>query len=243
MGRHITFSLRGGRMAEPGYGSTFTALREGCPGLWRSYTTHPFVTGLADGSLPRAAFLHYLVQDYVFLVHFARAWSLAVVKADTLDEMKVCARTVDALVNHEMAHHVEVCAAEGLSEAELFAAPEEVENLAYTRFVMDAGLRGDFLDLMTALAPCCFGYGEIGLSLVETAVPETPYQHWIATYADAAYQGTMCDIGAMFDAAVARRLGPDPTASPRWGQLQAAFDMATKLEIGFWDMGLRGGRG
>lgn len=222
------------------YGTTFALWRASCPDTWHAYTYHAFVTGLGDGSLPRKAFLHYLVQDYVFLVHFALAWSLGVVKAETLDKMKVCAGTVDALVNHEMALHVKTCAAEGITEATLFAATEEFENLAYSRYVMDAGLQGDFLDLMAALAPCCFGYGEIGIRLASSAAPHTPYRDWIGTYAHTEYQGAMVSVGQVIDTAVARRLGPDPAGSARWPQLQARFATATKLEVAFWDMGLRG---
>ena len=222
------------------YGATFALLRAGCPEPWRAYTHHPFVQGLGDGTLPQASFLHYLVQDYVFLVHFARAWSLGVVKAETLDEMKICASTVDVLVNHEMALHVKTCAQAGIDEATLFAANEEFENLAYTRYVMDAGLQGDFLDLMAALAPCCFGYGEIGARLTQSATPDTPYRDWIATYAEDDYQNVMVSVGHMIDRAVTRRLGDDPAGSARWPHLQARFTTATRLEVAFWDMGLRG---
>ncbi|MGB1216052.1 MAG: thiaminase II [Pikeienuella sp.] len=222
------------------YGATFTLWRAGCPDPWHAYTHHAFVEGLGDGTLPRSAFLHYLVQDYVFLVHFARAWSLAVVKAETLDEMKVCAGTVDALVNHEMALHVKTCAVAGIDEATLFAAIEEFENLAYTRYVMDAGLQGDFLDLMAALAPCCFGYGEIGQRLATAASPTTPYRKWIETYAHTDYQDVMVSVGRMIDAAVTRRLGSDPAGSARWPHLQERFTTATRLEVAFWGMGLRG---
>lgn len=227
-------------MSAPNYGCVFSALRQGCPTTWAAYTHHPFVMGLGDGTLPRAAFMHYLIQDYVFLVHFARAWSLAVVKAETSDEMKVCASTVDALINHEMALHVKTCAAEGIDEATLFAAKEEVANLAYTRYVMDAGLQGDFLDLIAALAPCCFGYGEIGHRLAKTSAPDTPYADWIATYSGGEYQHAMTSVGQMFDAAVIRRLGPDFQNTPRWAHLQTRFITATELEVGFWGMGLRG---
>lgn len=222
------------------YGQTFALWRASCPDAWQSYTHHPFVEGLRDGTLPRKAFLHYLIQDYVFLVHFARAWSLGVVKAETLEEMQACAKTVDALVNHEMALHVKTCAAEGISEAALFAASEEIENIAYTRYVMDAGLQGDFLDLMAALAPCCFGYGEIGLRLADSAANDTPYRAWIDTYADPDYQSVIGRVGRLIDSAVARRLGDDPTQSARWPQLQKRFHTATTLEAGFWSMGLRG---
>jgi thiaminase (transcriptional activator TenA) len=47
---------------------------------WRAYTEHPFTNGLADGSLAEAAFRHYLVQDYLFLIEFARAYALCVAK-------------------------------------------------------------------------------------------------------------------------------------------------------------------
>lgn len=227
-------------MSSQPYGATFSLWRTGCPEAWQAYTHHAFVEGLGDGSLPRAAFVHYLIQDYVFLIHFARAWSLAVVKAETLNEMKVCAGTVDALVNYEMSLHVKTCAGEGIDEATLFAATEEFENLAYTRYVMDAGVQGDFLDLMAALAPCCFGYGEIGVRLAASASEGTPYADWIETYADGSYQGVMANIGQMIDGAVLRRLGDHPAESARWPHLQQRFMTATKLEASFWDMGLRG---
>lgn len=228
-------------MSKVNYGTAFDRWRAGCPAEWQAYTHHPFVEGLRDGTLPRKAFLHYLVQDYVFLVHFSRAWSLAIVKAETLAETRACTTILDALVNHEMALHVTTCAAEGIDEETLYSATEEIENLAYTRYVLDAGLQGDFLDLMAALAPCCFGYGEIGLRLAQNAAPETPYAGWIETYAHPDYQQAMSDVGAMIDGAARRRLGDQPWATPRWNQLQHRFTTATRLEIGFWGMGMRAG--
>lgn len=221
----------------PDYGKTFALWREGAAGPWHDFTHHTFVEGLGDGTLPRSAFLHYLIQDYVFLVHFSRAWSLAVIKSETLEEMKTCAGTVDALVNHEMSLHIKTCAAEGINEAALFAAQENVENLAYTRYVMDAGLQGDFLDLMAALAPCVMGYGEIGLRLASSKAHDTPYAAWIATYADPDYQALCTNVGTMIDNAVAHRIG-DLSQSPRAATLQDRFSIATKLEVGFWKMGL-----
>lgn len=235
----------------PDYGSdVFGAWRRAAGEDWQAYTRHAFVTRLGDGSLPRRAFLHYLVQDYVFLTHFARAWGLAVVKAGDLEEMKAAAGTVDALVNQEMKLHVEVCAGEGINEKTLFAAEEEVENLAYTRFVMDTGLAGDFLDLLAALAPCVLGYGEIGAWLGDLASRRderdaplpAAYADWIDTYAASDYQALCNGVGKLIDRAAASRLGASPQASPRWAHLCRTFRTATRLEIGFWDMGLRGGR-
>ena len=221
-----------------GYGTTFPRLRDAAGAVWPDYTGHAFVERLRDASLPRAAFLGYLVQDYIFLVHFARAWALAVTKAETVDEMRTCAATVDALVNTEIGLHVRTCGAEGVSEADLIAAEEHPANLAYTRYVLDAGHSGDFLDLLAALAPCVMGYGEIGARLGQDVADGHPYADWIATYAGEEYQQVCREVGALFDGAVARRLGPAPETTPGWDRLCHRFTTATRLEVGFWDMGL-----
>jgi thiaminase/transcriptional activator TenA len=220
------------------YGATFPLWREAAGDYWPAYTRHAFVEGMKDGSLPRAAFLHYLVQDYVFLRHFSRAWALAVTKADTLEEMRSCAATVHALLNEEIQLHVQVCAGEGISEAALFAAEEAPANIAYTRYVLDAGHSGDFLDLLAALAPCVLGYGEIGARLAHEASSDT-YKDWIGNYAGDEYQEVCASVGALIDSAVQRRIGSQPEASPRWPTLCERFRTATRLEVGFWDMGLR----
>jgi thiaminase/transcriptional activator TenA len=223
----------------PDYGRAFALWRAGAEGPWRDYTRHDFVEGLKDGTLPEAAFLHYLTQDYVFLVHFSRAWALAAVKSETMEELKAASATVNALVNHEMQLHVETCAKAGISVQSLFSAREEAENLAYTRYVLEAGYSGDFLDLMAALAPCVLGYGEIGLRLKAEA-GETPYAEWIETYAGDEYQEVCRDVGALIDAALIRRVGRNFEHSPRWERLCERFETATQLEVDFWAMGLRG---
>lgn len=222
------------------YGATFPAWRAAAGADWPAYAEHAFVRGLGDGSLPREAFLRYLQQDYVFLVHFSRAWALAVVKAETLEEMKIAASVVDGLVNHEMQLHIRTCAEAGIDEATLFGTEEHPANLAYTRYVLEAGQSGDLADLLAALAPCVLGYGEIGARLAIEAPGDRPYADWIGTYAGAEYQGLCADVGDLIDAALARRIGTPVEAAPRWPRLVERFRVATRLEAGFWQMGLTG---
>lgn len=223
-------------MTAPDYGSSvFAAWRAAAPD-WDAYVRHGFVEGLGDGSLPREAFLAYLVQDYVFLIHFARAWALGVVKAETLDEMQICAGTVDGLINHEMDLHVRSCAAAGISREALEGATEHPANLAYTRYVLEAGFSGDFLDLIAALVPCVLGYGEIGLRLAHEATSET-YADWIGTYSGEEYQEVCTAVADLIENAVRRRLGTELETARRWESLQHRFSTATRLEVAFWSIG------
>ena len=219
------------------YGQAFETMRAKAGPVWDAYTRHGFVDGLRDGTLPRAAFLHYLRQDYIFLTHFSRAWALAVVKAGSLDEMRACAGTVHALLEDEMKLHVKICSDAGISEADLLATRERPENAAYTRYVMDCGFSGDFLTLLAALLPCVLGYGEIGARLVAETSSDT-YGDWIATYGGGEYQSLCRDVGQLMDSALAARLGAGYAELPVWAKLCDTFTQATELEVGFWQMGL-----
>src|SRR5258705_3961115 len=145
--------------------SFFERLKAAASAEWRAYTEHPFTEGLADGSLAEAAFRHYLVQDYLFLIEFARAYALSVYKSPSLADMREAAAGLSAILDVEMNLHVKLCAGWGLSAADLEQAPPAVEMLAYTRYVLDAGMRGDLLALKVALAPCVIGYAEIATRL------------------------------------------------------------------------------
>src|ERR1700761_8440814 len=128
---------------------------------WPGYTRHDFVLRLADGTLPEAAFRRYLIQDYLFLLHFSRAWGLAIYKSDTLAEMRRAQSLVAATLDVEIGLHIDYCRGWGIDTVAMQAAPEAMETVAYTRFVLDRGLAGDRLDLEVALAPCVIGYAEI----------------------------------------------------------------------------------
>jgi thiaminase/transcriptional activator TenA len=221
-------------MSAPDYGRAFALWRDHAPD-WQAYTYHAFVEGLRKGDLPHANFLHYLRQDYVFLIHFARAWALAAAKGATLAEIQAASATVQELAHVEMPLHVQICAEAGIDTADLEATEEAPANLAYTRYVLEAGYSGDFLDLMAALAPCVLGYGEIGARLKGSS---GAYADWIETYAGHDYQALCHDVGALIDSALVHRLGPDWATLPRAQQLAARFATATRLEVGFWQMGL-----
>jgi len=226
MARHEEFGAPGG---------LFRRLRDAAGADWTGYTWHPFVRRLSDGTLPLAGFRHYLIQDYLFLIHFARAKALAVVKGESLAAMRDKAAAVLAILD-ETKLHLKYCAEWGLSEAEVVSVPETPETVSYTRWVLDRGLTGDILDLEIALAPCTVGYGEVALRILADPARKAegnPYQSWIDTYADEGYQAMARAAAARIDA-----LGVSHGGEARFARLAADFAEAARLEQRFWQQGL-----
>jgi thiaminase (transcriptional activator TenA) len=215
----------------------FEILKAASTDEWRRYAEHPFTTAMGDGTLPEAAFRNYLVQDYLFLIEFARAYALAVYKAPTLADMREGASGLSAILDVEMGLHVKLCMAWGLSAEDLEKTPAEPETLAYTRYVLDAGMRGDLLSLKVALAPCVIGYAEIADRLARMprgADAANPYRVWIAEYSSEPYRAVATAARAHLDRLAARYV-----TSAREGELLTLFREATRLEADFWEMGWR----
>lgn len=213
----------------------FGRLRRDCMPVWQRYVRHDFVLALGNGSLPIEGFKKFLIQDYLFLIQYARAYMLAAYKHESVADMREAMKTGAMLLDLEMPLHVGYCADWGIDEAEMAAAPASLELLAYTRFVLERGMAGDVLDLAVALAPCIVGYAEIGEILVAdpaTIQEGNPYAAWIEAYLGAEYRASVRAAIEMLE-----RLGSERGADARYASLLATFQTATALEAAFWEIG------
>ncbi|WP_296579732.1 TenA family protein [Phreatobacter sp.] len=213
----------------------FDRLKAAAADDWRSYVDHDFVRRLGAGTLPEAAFRTYLVQDYLFLIQFARAYALASYKSRTLADIRAAQAGLAAILA-ETDLHVRLCGRWGLTPAQIEAAPEHQATVAYTRFVLDCGAAGDLLDLHVALAPCVIGYAEIGRTLAAqdpAALGANPYGEWIGEYAGEGYQAVAAAARRHLDELAARAM-----TEQRFAELAGLFAKASRLEADFWQMGL-----
>lgn len=221
--------------------SLFERLKTAAATDWDAYVDHAFVRGLGDGTLPQAAFRNYLVQDYLFLIQFARAHALAAYKARTMADMRAAKDGLAAIVDVEMNLHLRLCERWGLSAADVEAAPEQRATVAYTRFVLDIGMSGDLLDLQVALIPCTLGYAEIGRRLAPDGIDALdaahPYREWIGEYSGDAFQQVGVAANAWLD-----DLGRRYLSDNRFDELVGIFAKAARLEADFWQQGLDAAR-
>ena len=206
---------------------------------WDAYVGHRFVRQLADGTLPRAEFLAWMVQDYLYVIHYARAYALLIYKSDTVAQMRSAAAIVSGLLNNEMSLHRQQLREAGITEAELDQAPESIETLAYGRYILDRAQTGDALDLVVTLSACLAGYGEIGLRLLAdpaTRLEGNPYRPWIETYGGAEYNDLVRQGLAGLEEVSLSHGG-----AARYPLLLKQFRQAVRLEAAFWDAGRQAG--
>ncbi|KAJ5258758.1 hypothetical protein N7524_010314 [Penicillium chrysogenum] len=220
----------------PGRFFEYVLDRQDVQQVWHQFTHHEFVEGMGQGTLPIERFKAYLVQDYLYLVQFARSNALASYKAKSMSSIAASAEIV-LHIKREMALHIDYCASFGLSKQEMEGTPETIACTAYSRYILDIGQSEDWLALQMALAPCLIGYGAIAKRLYtgETTLRDgNTYWKWIENYVADDYTKAV-QIGSALLEDHMQHVSPS-----RMEELIKIFVRATELEIRFWDMGLGG---
>jgi thiaminase/transcriptional activator TenA len=151
--------------------------------VWDRVLEHPFVAGIADGTLSEDTFLFYLNQDYKYLVEYGRARALAIVKAGDLETMKRFAESVNFILSGETIFHHRAAEYFGRTLTSFLEGEKAPTNQAYTSYMLSVATTGTFGELVSAVLPCLFGYSYIGRKLLARGVPDHPlYAEWIRTY-------------------------------------------------------------
>ncbi len=207
--------------------SLFEQLKQKSPTEWNNYIRHPFVIALGNGTLSENLFQEYLLQDYLFLIQFARAYGLAVYKARTITDMNYALTGLKAILEEEITLHQKYCQTWGIDNLENII-PNSA-TIAYTRYVLDVGMQGDLLELHVALVPCIVGYVEIGMSLAQKTSSNNPYTSWIAMYSSPQYQQIAQTALKHLEDLNTRYNG-----IARINQLHQIFNTATRMEAAFW---------
>ena len=81
-------------------------------------------------------------QDYIYLIEFCRAISLAVAKADGVEDMGWFARLLNSTLNTEMALHVSFCEDFGITFNELKSTEPSPTTVAYSNHLVKTGYSG-----------------------------------------------------------------------------------------------------
>ena len=152
-----------------------------CNDLWEASFNHPFVKGIAEGTLPLDVFKFYVMQDAYYLTHFAKVQAIGAVKATDLETTKRFAHHSEQTCAAEMALHESFMELLGVTEADWAVFEPSPSAYAYVSH-MYRSTEGDLADVLAAILPCYWLYYEIGERLKDAKPDHAIFQRWIATY-------------------------------------------------------------
>jgi thiaminase/transcriptional activator TenA len=207
-------------------------LRSMAAGIWEAQHAHPFVQGLGDGTLEAERFRHFVRQDYVYLIEYARMLALAAARAPQLTWMRRFAELAGSTLGTEMEMHREFAAAWAIAPEELEYERATATTRAYTDFLLRTAALGDFAELVAALLPCMWGYAEVGRALAPR-IAENPYATWIELYASPEFAAQAGWCRALTDELAS---GLDDAGRQR---MLEAFLQSSRHELEFWDSSWR----
>lgn len=194
----------------------------------------PFIRELADGTLDRGAFTHYLAQDALYLGGYARVLADAARLAPTAAEQAFWASSAHGSIVGELQLHAQWLTPDaGVSEG-TFATTPSPATTAYLDHLRSAAYGGDYAQLIAALLPCFWLYTDLGARLGAghfgeyAQSPSHPYASWLRTYADESFaEATQQAIEYVASAAAAS------DADGRRRMLRA-FDASARHELAFF---------
>jgi thiaminase/transcriptional activator TenA len=198
--------------------------------IWAAQMAHPFVTELADGTLDREAFRHWVKQDYRYLLDYARVFAIAGAKARRESMMTQLLKVAHSTLSVEMDLHRDFAADYGVSRTELDGTQKSPTCQAYTDFLVRTAYEGSLAEISAAIYPCGRGFLDIGEYMADRATEEHEYTPFIEMYTSEEYRG-LVDLMTEFVDHCGEQYPGEHEA------MKNAFLTSARLEHDFWEMG------
>jgi thiaminase/transcriptional activator TenA len=201
--------------------------------IYAAILAHPFLSGLADGTLPRESFRHYIVQDAHYLRGYARALAVCAAKAPDENGTVLFAEHAAQAIAAERDLHAALMAELGSSPEEAALEPIAPTTQAYVSYLLATGYSGSFAEALGAVLPCYWIYARVGDELLARSSPDPLYARWIAMYGGEEFQAVVDSVLDVTDQ-VGATLSDAESA-----RVRRHFRTTSTYEWMFWDAGYR----
>lgn len=209
-------------------------LRSHAGRIWRAIEDHAFLRELHAGTLPMNRFTYFILQDYVYLLDFAQVLCQGGAKSPNLETLELFARHAVGAVEVERSFHASFGKTLGLSRKQLDSVPKGPITQAYIGHLQSVARSGSLGEVVAAVLPCYWIYGEVGRRLYRSR-PQRPkiYREWIETYA-----------GEPFWRPVREQIQLMNTIGAAAGSrekklMKEHFVLSSRYEFMFWDQAYR----
>lgn len=207
-------------------------LHEAAAPIWADCLSHPFVVGLGDGTLDVEKFRYFLLQDYLYLLDYARVFALGVVKTRDPELMRVFASNANAILDGEMNLHRAYMKRLGVTEEQALSVRPALDSLSYTSYMLSVAHVGTPVEIVASILACSWSYAEIGRTLarIPGALEHPFYGEWIRSYSSAEYTSSNDALIKLIDQLAT------PLPDEQLDHLVDIFVHCSRYELNFWDM-------
>jgi len=200
--------------------------------VWEDGYNHPFVQELGAGTLDKKKFQFYLLQDYQYLLQYAKVFALAAIKADSEDLMM---RLTNAQHNvfSEINMHKQYMEKFGVSRKEMAEVKPSLFNRTYTANMLAVGQTGDLAEILATVFPCAWTYNDYSRRLKAQYADNLEnnfYKSWIETYSGQGFEESFKWFYDALDELVKYKTDSDRA------KVEQIFVSSVEFEYLFWDM-------
>lgn len=208
-------------------------LKEKSGSVWEEGYNHPFLHEMGRGTLDKESFKFYLLQDYKYLIEYAKIFALGAVKAR---EEKLMARFTliqHNILNREMDLHRNYMKEYGIAPDEAATTKQSLWNKAYTSNMMAVAQTGGAAEIIAVIFPCAWTYYDYAVRLKEQyrgSLENNFYKTWIESYASGEFGKSFEWFYDTLDALCQYKSQEELRA------IEDIFRTSVEFEYLFWDM-------
>jgi thiaminase/transcriptional activator TenA len=187
---------------------------------------HPFNEGLIDGSLDLDTFKHFIQQDTLYLVDYARALLVIGSKAQEVEVMEKLIYFAQETLTTEKDMHKHYFELYNLQPTDRKA----FSTAGYGNFLITTASQRPVHEALAAMFPCFVVFYLVGQHVAKNATIENnPYKEWIDLYTSEWMDSNLDKMSTIVDEAYQSQ-GPTERQ-----QMLVMFREAVRFELGFWE--------
>lgn len=197
--------------------------------LYQATLNLPFNQELANGTLTKQAFIHYVIQDAHYLLAYGRALAICAAKAYDAEDVILFSESAKVAIVVERSLHNGFMQEFGISQQDFLNTPLSLACHHYNSFLISTAYSESYPVVLASLLPCFWIYAQVGKDIFEKSVANNPYQAWVDTYAGEDFHQVVQQVINVVDKVAAT------CDEYTLNKMRQAYTMAAKLEWLFWD--------
>lgn len=201
--------------------------------IWEKYNEHPFIREIEKGTLDKEKFRYYIIQDYLYLEDYAKAFAIGIAKAKSYETTKLFSGYITLLTSGEMDIHRGYMGKFEVTQEELDKTPRALDNLSYTSYMLRVAYEESEAEILAAIMSCAVSYEYIAKKIVKnnpSIIDHEFYGDWVKGYSSKEYTEENIILLETLDK-LTKDYGKDQI-----DHLIDIFVACSRYEYNFWEM-------